>query len=139
MNTPEFILQEKRSGQKGAVVWALGFHAQLLDEIAHLQGRGERDVTREQEIVLEEGFIVPDQFIIECLPIQAEENKDKEKNKNEIFLGHERRKESNSILSSGQDNSCRRVQNGFDLIAENKYIFLPCSKRKSASKTPPSL
>jgi hypothetical protein len=47
-------------------------------------------VFNKQEIILEKDLIIPDQLIIERLPIKAEENDDEDKYKSNILFDHER-------------------------------------------------
>jgi hypothetical protein len=64
--------------------------SQLLAEIAEFESRAEGTVFDEQKIMLEKDFIIPNQLIIERLPIKAEENDDEDKYKSNILFDHER-------------------------------------------------
>lgn len=56
----------------------LSMNAQLLAEIAELEGRTQRVVLDEQQVVFEEDLIIPDELVIECFPIEPEQNDDEE-------------------------------------------------------------
>src|SRR4030067_2452785 len=73
-DAPELVLQEEGERQKGPGVGVLALATELFAEIAVLESRGQGLMLDEEEVVLEEDLIVPDEVVVKCLPVQAEYN-----------------------------------------------------------------
>ena len=88
LDPPEFVFQKKRSREQGTIIVVLSLDAELLAEIAEFEGRADRMILNKEDVVLEIHLIIPDQIIVERLPVDSEEDNDQGEQENQVFLQH---------------------------------------------------
>src|SRR4030043_1732936 len=120
MDTPQLVLQQERGGQQRPVVVVLILDPELLAEVAELEGRTQGMIFDEQQVVLEKDLIVPNQLVIESLPVEPEQDDDQENQENDVFFCHKRRSESSLFISPGQVGAGSSFR--FDLSPDNTYF-----------------